>query len=405
MAVNLRAPEQILPVAGIRVSAVPAGIRYKDRSDLALIELVPGSRAAAMFTRNAFRAAPVTIAQRHLARRAPRYLIINAGNANAGTGEIGLEDALACCAAVARQAGCDIEEVLPFSTGVIGERLAADKIGNALPAAFTQLAPNGWLSAAAAMMTTDTVAKAVSREVSVDGEDAVITGIAKGSGMIRPEMATMLAFIATDAFISQALLEDFLREAVDQSFHRITIDGDTSTNDACILIATGKSRARIEAVSVERCPSFRAALLEVIIGLAQAIVRDGEGATKFITVHIRGATSSLEAKRTAFTVAQSPLVKTAFFASDPNWGRILAAVGRAGIEQFDIERVEIFIGETCVARRGAVSEGYTEAMGNRVMAQPEITVAIDLHRGDYSFHVWSTDLSYDYVRINADYRT
>jgi glutamate N-acetyltransferase/amino-acid N-acetyltransferase len=223
--------------------------------------------------------------------------------------------------------------------------------------------------------------------------------------MIRPEMATMLAFIATDAFISQALLEDLLREAVDQSFHRITIDGDTSTNDACILIATGKSRARIEAASVETCPSFRAALLEVIVGLAQAIVRDGEGATKFITVDVRGAASSLEARRTAFTVAQSPLVKTAFFASDPNWGRILAAVGRAGIERFDIERVEIFMGETCVARRGALSEDYTEAMGNRVMAEPEITIAIDLHRGGYSYHVWSTDLSYDYVRINADYRT
>jgi glutamate N-acetyltransferase / amino-acid N-acetyltransferase len=403
VAVNLKALGEVRTIDGIRLAAVAAGIRYQDRKDLVLIEISAGSQVAAVFTRNAFRAAPVVVAQRNFARRMPHYLLINAGNANAGMGQIGFEDALACCEAIAEGAGCESEEVLPFSTGVIGQRLPVEKLINALPAALERLAPAAWSEAAAAIMTTDTVAKAVSRTVFIDSTAVGITGIAKGSGMIRPDMATMLAFIATDAGLAQALLKDILDEAVDVSFNRITVDGDTSTNDACVLIATGRSGVRIESAEIRA--HFQSAVSEVMIKLAQAIVRDGEGATKFVTVDVRGAADVDEARQTAFTIAHSPLVKTAVFASDPNWGRILAAVGRAGLERLDIEQVDIFLNELCVVRRGELSEEYTEAAGRRVMAKPEITIGVDLHRGEHVFHVWTSDLSYDYVRINAEYRS
>jgi glutamate N-acetyltransferase/amino-acid N-acetyltransferase len=394
-----------MAVDGVSLSAVAAGIRYQGRTDLVLIEIAENSRVAAVFTRNAFRAAPVIVAGRHHARHAPRYLIINAGNANAGTGDIGIEDALACCRAVAERAHCASEEVLPFSTGVIGQRLPTARIIEALPAAFKTLALDAWPQAAAAIMTTDTVAKGVSRRVRIDGIPVTVTGIAKGAGMICPDMATMLAFVATDVGCDQALLEELLQSAADASFNRITVDGDTSTNDACVLIASGRSGVTLHSCSPESRTQFQTALTGVMVELAQAIVRDGEGATKYIAVHVRGAKSTEEARQAAYTIAHSPLVKTAFFAGDPNWGRILAAVGRGGVQGLEIDRVEIFLDELCVVRRGGLSADYTEAAGRQVMARPEITILVDLHRGKYEFHVWTSDLSYDYVRINAEYRS
>ncbi len=405
MAVGLLAPTQLLPINGIRLAAVAAGIRYPDRMDLALVEIANDSSTTAVFTRNAFRAAPVIVAQDHLGRCVPRYLLINAGNANAGTGELGIEDAAACCRALAERAGCRSEEVLPFSTGVIGQRLPIDRIIHAIPSAIARLGPDTWLQAATAIMTTDTVVKGVSRTVIVNGEPVIITGIAKGAGMIHPDMATMLAFIATDAKISSMLLKAFLHTGVEQSFSRITVDGDTSTNDACVLIATGASQMQIEPESDDVRGQFQGVLNEVLIALAQAIVRDGEGATKFLTVAVHGAASREEAKRTAFVVADSLLVKTACFASDPNWGRILAAVGRANIEELAVDRVNIFFDDLSVVRAGRLDADYTEADGEQVMAKPELTFRIDLGRGDGEFHVWTSDLSYDYVRINAEYRS
>jgi glutamate N-acetyltransferase/amino-acid N-acetyltransferase len=306
---------------------------------------------------------------------------------------------------VAGKAGCSIEEVLPFSTGVIGQRLPTNKLIDVLPGGLKILAPDAWPQAAAAIMTTDTIAKGVSRTVFIDDTATSITGIAKGAGMIRPDMATMLAFIATDAGLTQVVLQDMLNKAVDASFNHITVDGDTSPNDACVLIATGKSSAQVYSSSAKAREQFQSSLLQVMTYLAQAVVRDGEGATKYITVDVHGAANVEEARRTAFTIAHSPLVKTAFFASDPNWGRILSAVGRAGIERLDINRVVIFLNELCVVRQGGPSADYTEAIGRRIMAGPEVTIKVDLHRDQYSFRLWTSDLSYDYVRINAEYRS
>lgn len=405
MAVGLTPPTHLLPIQGVRLSAVAAGIHYRGHADLALIDISPGARMAAAFTRNACCAAPVVVAKRHLASRTPRFLLVNAGNANAGMGEIGMQDALSCCRAVAELTGCDSGEVLPFSTGVIGQRLPTDRIIGALPQALGHLDADGWRAAAAAIMTTDTIPKGVSRTVVIDGKPIHITGIVKGAGMIRPDMATMLAFLATDVSASQGLLNDVLRETIAVSFNRITVDGDTSTNDACVLIATGRSGVFVEPGNAEASAQLQAAISDVMVKLAQAIVRDAEGATKFITITVRGAASVDEARRTAFTIAHSPLVKTACFASDPNWGRILAAVGRAGLAQLAIDQVEIFLDEVCVARQGAVALDYTEAAGRQVMTKPEITIGIDLHRGSNAFHVWTSDLSYDYIRINAEYRS
>ena len=396
----------LLPVAGIRLGTAAAGIRYTGRDDLVLVELDGQTRTAAVFTRNAFCAAPVTVARRHLAQVAPRYLLINAGNANAGTGDPGVADALATCRLVAGQCQCEAEQVLPFSTGVISEPLPLEKFHDGIAQAAARLDPAAWPAAARAIMTTDTAPKAVSRQVTIGDETVTITGMAKGSGMICPDMATMLAYIATDAALAQDVLEHCLREAVAGTFNSITVDGDTSTNDACVLMATGRSAAPpIEAVDSGPCRRFTAALEEVCRILAQAIVRDGEGATKFITIEVDQGRSREECRQVAYTVAHSPLVKTAFYASDPNWGRILAAVGRAGIEGLDVACVDLFLDDVCIARGGALADTYTEAQGKEVMAREDITIRIVLGRGDASATVWTCDLSYDYVRINAEYRT
>ncbi|GAB6043798.1 bifunctional glutamate N-acetyltransferase/amino-acid acetyltransferase ArgJ [Endothiovibrio diazotrophicus] len=405
MAVGLQGLPVLHPVPGVRLGAAAAGIRYQGRDDLVVLELAEGGRGAAVFTRNAFCAAPVTLARRHLAAGAPRFLLVNSGNANAGTGAAGMVAAEASCAALAGLAGCAAQAVLPFSTGVIGEPLNVERLAAGLPAALADLSEAGWERAARAIMTTDTVAKGASRQVVIEGRTVTVTGIAKGSGMIRPDMATMLAYVATDAPVSAERLQECLEEAVNESFNRITVDGDTSTNDACVLVASG--RAEIPEIQGYG-PAFETlceAVTAVCMELAQAIIRDGEGATKFITVEVLGGRDERECLDVAYTIAHSPLVKTAFHASDPNWGRILAAVGRAGVEEMDLDAVTIRLGEVCIVRDGGRDPAYTEAAGQAVMNEPEITVTVDLGRGDAKERVWTTDLSYEYVRINAEYRT
>ena len=393
-----------LTVAGVRLGTARAGIKYPDRRDLVVVELAAETQAAAVFTRNAFCAAPVTVARTHLAAASPRYLVINTGNANAGTGRQGLADAEASCRSLAERTGCRSEEVLPFSTGVIGEPLPLFRLVTGLPEALATLRPDGWAEAAAGIMTTDTRPKWASRRLTLAGREATITGIAKGAGMIRPDMATMLAFVATDAAVDPALLQEILHAAVADSFNAITVDGDTSTNDACLLLATGRSGANVPATGDDRA-RFATAVSEVCIDLAQAIVRDGEGATKFITVRVEGGRDVAECRQVAYTIAHSPLVKTAFFASDPNWGRILAAVGRSGLDALDLERVTIHLDEVCIVRDGGRASDYTEEQGQRVMARPEIAIRVELGRGGAAARIWTTDLSFDYVRINAEYRT
>lgn len=395
---------QALTVTGIRLGVARAGIKYPDRRDLVVIEAAPGTQAAAVFTRNAFCAAPVILARSHLAAARPRYLLINTGNANAGTGRQGLADAEASCQALAQRSGCRPEEVLPFSTGVIGEPLPLFRLISGLPAALAALRPDGWDEAAAGIMTTDTRPKVASRQLQLAGRTVTIAGIAKGAGMIRPDMATMLAFIATDAEVEPGLLQHLLTDAVAASFNAITVDGDTSTNDACMLLATGQAGARVPASGEDR-EHFAAALDEVCSELAQAIIRDGEGATKFITVQVEGGREVAECRQVAYTIAHSPLVKTAFFASDPNWGRILAAVGRAGLEALDLERVDIYLDEARIVQGGGRDPAYTEALGQEVMSRSEITIRVVLGRGAATARIWTTDLSFDYVRINAEYRT
>jgi len=395
---------EFLPVPGIRLGTVCAGIKKRDKRDLVVVELVPGANTAAVFTRNAFCAAPVTMARQHLGVMMPRYLLINTGYANAGTGPKGLEDAVQCCEALAGLTGCKREEVLPFSTGVIGESLPVDKLTQALPAVLEQLDLHGWNEAAWGIMTTDTRPKLISRTLNIHDTQITLTGMAKGAGMIRPDMATMLAFLTTDARVTPELLQDCLHDAVDQSFNRITVDGDTSTNDACVLCATGQSGVEIPA-SGEIQTAFRQALTDLCVELAKGIVRDGEGATKLINVQVNGGGSQTECLAVAYTVAHSPLVKTAFFASDPNWGRILAAVGRAGMADLDITAVNIYLDEVGIVRNGERDTDYTEAQGQIVMTRNEITVRIELGRGAESANVWTCDFSYDYVRINAEYRT
>lgn len=395
------------PVNGIRLGTACAGIRKAGRRDLVILELAPGCRVAARFTRNAFCAAPVVVAREHLAVvPEARYLLINTGNANAGTGARGLDDARACCAALAALGDVAPQAVLPFSTGVIGEPLPAERIIAGLPEALRVLDPEGWETAAEGIMTTDTRPKGASRRVRVGDVEVAVSGIAKGAGMIRPDMATMLAFIATDAAVEPRLLDALLARAVDASFNAITVDGDTSTNDACVLVATGA--ARNPPLTSAEDPATRAlgvAIDEVCSELAQAIVRDAEGATKFVAVTVKGGVDVDECRRVAYTVAESPLVKTALFASDPNWGRILAAVGRAGVTGLDVGRVAIDLGDVAIVRNGARDPAYTEAAGQRVMAVEEIPITIDLARGDAVATIWTSDLSHDYVRINAEYRT
>jgi len=406
MAVGITPLPPLHPVAGVRLGTACAGIKKPGRRDLVVMALDPGADCAAVFTQNAFCAAPVLVARQHLAQAAPRYLLINTGNANAGTGAQGLHDAEACCTALAQHAQCSSDAVLPFSTGVIGEPLPVERILRGLPEAFAKLADTGWEDAAHGIMTTDTVAKAASRTIDIDGNSVTITGIAKGSGMIRPDMATMLAFIATDAGIDQPLLKQCLDEAVAASFNRISVDGDTSTNDACLLIATGKSTLTRICDSAQ--PAYRIlcdAITQLCTELAQLIVRDGEGATKFITVRVSGGASEAECNAVAYAIAHSPLVKTAFFAGDPNWGRILAAVGRAGVDGLNIANTTLHLDEVCIVCNGGRAPEYTEAQGQAVMQRDEITIGVDLARGAHCTTVWTCDFSYDYVRINAEYRT
>lgn len=398
-------PEQtaLLPIAGVRLSSVAAGIRYKDRTDLLLIELAEGSETAGTFTQNRFCAAPVEISRKHLGQTSPRYWLINSGNANAGTGSAGYAAAVSSCEAVASEFGVDTEQVLPFSTGVIGEQLVVSRIESAMPALGTGLKADGWNDAANAIMTTDTVPKGISEVVEIDGKAVTITGIVKGAGMIMPNMATMLSFIATDARIEASVLQSMVSDLVNRTFNCVTIDGDTSTNDACMLAATGVSGVSISAKGEQA--AFDEALEAVFGWLSQSLVRDGEGATKFVEIRVSGAESDEDARAVAYTVAHSPLVKTALYASDPNWGRILAAVGRAPINSLDIASVDLFIGDVCLIRGGEPDPGYSEAQGQAVFAKEEILISISLGSSAGSATVWTSDLSPEYVSINADYRS
>ena len=413
------APEALFPVAGVRLGTAEAGIRKKDRRDLTLIEFAPGSRAAGVFTQNRFCAAPVTLCREHLAAASEiRALVINTGIANAATGEQGLRAARDTCDAAARLLGCTAREVLPFSTGVILEHLPVERLIAGLPAAQADLAADHWHAAAHAIMTTDTVAKAASRRVASavpPGDTAAhnfqitVTGISKGAGMIRPNMATMLGFVATDAGVAPALLQQLAKDAADVSFNCITVDGDTSTNDSFVVIATGASGCQIDSEASPHWPALRDAVIGVAQELAQAIVRDGEGATKFITVKVGAGATAAECRQVAYAIGHSPLVKTAFFASDPNLGRILAAIGYAGIADLDAGAVRVWLGsggvEVLVSENGGRAASYREEDGARIMREAEITVRIDLGRGTARATVWTCDFSYDYVKINADYRS
>lgn len=409
MPVNFTAPDpaSLLPVPGVRLGVTMAGVRKANRRDLSVIALDEGAAVAGVFTTNRFCAAPVQVCREHLAAgSAIRALLINTGNANAGTGADGLARARQTCQALAERLGCRPEQVLPFSTGVIMETLPVDRIVAGLPAALEALKADHWAEAAAGIMTTDTVPKAASRRIEIAGVPVTLTGISKGAGMIRPNMATMLGFIATDAHIAPALLQPLVKEAADASFNRITIDGDTSTNDCCMLVATGKAAlAEITEASGELFEKLKKAVFEVSMEVAQSIVRDGEGATKFVTVMVNGGKNHQECLDVAYAVAHSPLIKTALFASDPNWGRILAAVGRAGVPELDVGLIDVYLGEVCIASQGGRSPSYTEEQGAAVMAREEIGIRIELGRGDCSETIWTTDLSHEYVRINAEYRT
>ncbi|PPC91339.1 MAG: bifunctional ornithine acetyltransferase/N-acetylglutamate synthase [Methylobacter sp.] len=394
----------LLPVPGVKLGTACAGIKQTVKDDVLLMALPESAACAAVFTQNAFCAAPVVVAKAHLNQR-PRWLLVNSGNANAGNGAPGLADAHASCTAVAEVTGGEACQVLPFSTGVIGQPLPVAKITAALPKAYEQLSEDNWLAAAKAIMTTDTFPKGASKVIAIDGENITITGISKGAGMIQPNMATLLGFIATDARIDQALLQTCLSQAVEYSFNRITVDGDTSTNDACVLMASGCSKVPELKANTAAYALFTQAVNEICRALAEAIVRDGEGATKLMRILVRQALSEAEAVNVAKTIAHSPLVKTAFFASDPNWGRILAAVGRAGVDGLVLDTVRIFLDDVCIVSNGGRDPSYTEAAGQRVMNQPEITITVDLGRGEVEQAVLTCDFSYDYVKINAEYRT
>jgi glutamate N-acetyltransferase/amino-acid N-acetyltransferase len=409
MAVNLNPPDpaKLLGVAGVELGSAEAGIRKRGRRDLMLMRLAAGSCVAGVFTQNSFAAAPVQVCRRRLAAGGvTRALVTNAGNANCGTGEAGVRAAERTCEAVARAIGCAPEEVLPFSTGVILEPLPVERIEAALPRCVAALGAANWADAAAAIMTTDTVPKAASRAAEIDGRPIAVTGIAKGVGMLQPNMATMLAYIATDCAVSQGALDRLVRDAAEASFHRVTVDGDTSTNDSFVLIATAKAGNReLSAAADPGYAALRRAVVEVAQELAQALARDGEGATKLITIRVAGAASEPEAVRVAKSIANSPLVKTAFFAADPNLGRLLMAIGNAGIAALDVSRVELWLGDVKVIERGGRAAGYRDEDGARVMRPAEIDVRVELGRGTAGTTVWTCDFSYDYVKINAEYRT
>lgn len=409
MPVNLQSPvsSALLPVKGVLLGTAEASIKKLGRKDLLLMHLTPQATVAGVFTQNRFCAAPVIVAREHLvANKSVRALVVNTGNANAGTGEQGLAAARATCAEVANLLDCEAEQVLPFSTGVIMEALPLSRLVSGLPTCVAELREDNWLNAAQAIMTTDIVAKAVSKQITLDGVTITITGIAKGSGMIHPNMATMLGYIATDAAVAQPLLQQLAAYACDASFNCITVDGDTSTNDALMVIATGMSGAQaIIDVKSSAFAQLQAAVTDVAILLAQAIVRDGEGATKFITVQIEGGKSVAECKQIAYAVARSPLVKTAFFASDPNLGRILAAIGYADVQDLDVHRLKLYLDDVLVAEHGGRAASYIEEDGRRIMQQSDITIRVMLDRGTAVATVWTCDFSYDYIKINASYRS
>ena len=413
MPVNLVATPaaNLYPVPGVRWGITEAGIRKANRKDLSVLLLDEGASVGAVFTQNRFCAAPVQICREHLAKNGGRTagiraMVINTGNANAGTGDDGLSRAHASCIALARLLNIAPEQVLPFSTGVIMEPLPNDRIAAGLPAALADAKENNWGNAAEAIMTTDTVAKAFSKRIKIAGAEVTITGISKGAGMIRPNMATMLGFLATDACVAQPLMAQLARELAEGSFNRVTVDGDTSTNDSFVVVATNKAaHAPVASLDSAEGQALRAAMLDIARRLAQAIVRDGEGATKFMTIQVEGGKTGEECRKVAYAIAHSPLVKTAFFASDPNLGRILAAVGYAGIEDLDQTKIDLYLDEVLVAKNGGRHPGYVEADGQRVMKQSEITVRVVLGRGTAADTVWTCDFSYDYVKINADYRS
>jgi len=405
MAVGLGPLPTLHPVPGFELGIASAGIKRPGRKDVVVMRCAEGSTVAGVFTLNAFCAAPVILAKQRV-QGPVRYLLTNTGNANAGTGEPGLQAAARTCQRLAELAGVAEAAVLPFSTGVIGEPLPVEKIEAALPAALADLKADNWAVAAEGIMTTDTLPKGASRQFVHEGVTVTVTGISKGAGMIRPNMATMLGYIATDARVAQPVLQDLLRDAANKSFNRITIDGDTSTNDCCMLVATGQAALpEIREAQGELFAKLKQAVFEVSMEVAQAIVRDGEGATKFVTVQVNGGATHQECLDVGYAVAHSPLIKTALFASDPNWGRILAAVGRAGVPQLDVSRIDVFLGEVCIARQGGRAPTYTEEQGAAVMAEAEIGIRIELGRGDCSETIWTTDLSHEYVKINAEYRT
>jgi glutamate N-acetyltransferase/amino-acid N-acetyltransferase len=408
MAVNLSAPDpaSLLAIKGVRLGITEAGIRKANRKDLLVMALAPGARVAGVFTRNRFCAAPVTVAKTNLQKGSVRALLVNTGCANAGTGDDGMLRAQQTCVEAARLLGCEANEVLPFSTGVIMEPLPVDRIAAGLPGCIANLAEGNWVEAAIAIMTTDTVAKACSRKVDIGGHTVSITGIAKGSGMIRPNMATMLGFIATDASVDQKLLQQATSYAAERTFNCVTVDGDTSTNDALIVVATGQGGGA--EIGTSDSPEFKLlldAITDVARVLAQALVRDGEGATKFITIQIDGGMNETECRKVGYAIAHSPLVKTAFFASDPNLGRILAAIGYAGIDDLDVGKVDLYLDDVMVAQSGGRAPSYREADGQRIMKQQEITVNVKLNRGSSNATLWTCDLSHEYVSINADYRS
>ncbi|MEE4665537.1 bifunctional glutamate N-acetyltransferase/amino-acid acetyltransferase ArgJ [Pseudomonas alliivorans] len=405
MAVGLGPLPTLHPVPGFELGISSAGIKRPGRKDVVVMRCAEGSSVAGVFTLNAFCAAPVILAKQRV-QGTVRYLLTNTGNANAGTGEPGLAAARRTCEKLAELTGVDASAVLPYSTGVIGEPLPVEKIEGALQAALDDLSVDNWAAAATGIMTTDTLPKGASRQFQHDGVTVTVTGISKGAGMIRPNMATMLGYIATDAKVSQSVLQDLIRDGANKSFNRITIDGDTSTNDCCMLIATGQ--ANVPEVTEAKGPLFDAlkkAVFDVCMEVAQAIVRDGEGATKFVTVEVNGGGNHQECLDVGYAVAHSPLIKTALFASDPNWGRILAAVGRAGVPDLDVSRIDVFLSGVCIASQGCRATTYTEEQGSAVMAEEEITIRIELGRGDCSETIWTTDLSHEYVKINAEYRT
>lgn len=409
MAVGNSVAVEMFPVNGFAMSAVEANIKYEKRLDLCVFEIAVGASVSAVFTKNAFCAAPVLIAKQHLDNRnaqLPTYLLVNTGYANAGTGQQGHKNALHSCQFLADKVDAPIDQVLPFSTGVIGEQYNVGKMALGIEACLAKgFSGDSWDEASQAILTTDTRTKTNSVQLELDGSVVTLTGVAKGSGMIRPDMATMLSYIACDADISQDLLDEIILDATQQSFNKITIDGDTSTNDAFVLVATKTSACEIENNTCESFLKLSKAITKMAAELAQAIIKDGEGATKFITVNVQEGRSTKECETVAYTVAHSPLVKTAFFASDPNWGRILAAVGRSGLEGLDVSKISIFLGNVCIVKSGGLDKDYQEAMGQAVMNEEEIEIRICLGRGELSACVWTSDLSYDYVKINAEYRS